>query len=67
MWSEYLIHQYPSPNEESIIIFCMNTKDLTPESAWLTLRIGELINVKAVIYPMSILNPIQGLNSSVAI
>ena len=43
---------------ESIKILYMNTKDLTPENAWPTMRVGESINVNAVVYPMDILNPV---------
>ncbi len=48
----------PQPKVESIKILYMNTKDLTPENAWPTMRVGESINVNAVVYPMDILNPV---------
>ena len=47
----------PLPKVESIKILYMNTKDLTPENAWPTMRVGESISVNAVVYPMDILNP----------
>ena len=46
------------PKVESIKILYMNTKDLTPENAWPTMRVGESINVNAVVYPMDILSPV---------
>ena len=46
------------PKVESIKILYMNTKDLTPQEAWPTMRVGESINVNAVVYPMDILNPV---------
>lgn len=48
----------PLPKVESIKILYMNTKDLTPENAWPTMRVGESISVNAVVYPMDILNPV---------
>lgn len=48
----------PEPKVEQIKILYMNTKDLTPENAWPTMRVGEAINVNAVVYPMDILNPV---------
>ncbi len=48
----------PDPVVEQIKILYMNTKDLTPENAWPTMRVGESINVNAVVYPMDILNPV---------
>ena len=47
----------PLPKVESIKILYMNTKDLTPENAWPTMRVGESISVNAVVYPMDITNP----------
>ena len=47
----------PEPKVEQIKILYMNTKDLTPENAWPTMRVGESINVNAVVYPMDIINP----------
>ena len=48
----------PLPTVEQIKILYMNTKDLTPESAWPTMRVGESININAVVYPMDIMNPV---------
>ncbi len=48
----------PEPKVEQIKILYMNTKDLTPENAWPTMRVGESINVNAVVYPMDIINPV---------
>lgn len=48
----------PLPTVEQVKILYMNTKDLTPENAWPTMRVGESINVNAVVYPMDIMNPV---------
>ncbi len=48
----------PLPKVESIKILYMNTKDLTPENAWPTMRVGESISVNAVVYPMDITDPV---------
>ena len=43
----------PEPNAESIKILYLNTKDLTPESAWPTMHVGDSpITLNAVVYPM---------------
>lgn len=48
----------PEPTVESIKILYMNTKDLTPESAWPTMHVGEApLSLNATVYPLDIVNP----------
>lgn len=49
----------PPPQVESIKILYMNTKDITDESNWPTMHVGESpLSINAVVYPMDILNPV---------